>query len=301
MLSSISLQHPAFLLLLLFFFFSEFLHKEKRVTYIMPHFYDNFSSLSSRTDFTKYFLWLMIFFALLALSNPTQTLLHKLTKPNAIDIVLSIDTSGSMSSYGFGDDYYKSRLDVVKNVVRDFIAKRNNDRIGLLFFGTNTAIASPLSFEKESQFALIKKVRVGSLGKSTALLDSLIASMTLLKDSSSASKIVILLSDGEDTSSKTPLEVVLAMAKKYHIKIYTISIDTAQSNRMELIAKESKSKSFHADKQKDLEAIYQTINKLETSKVEYKTLKVQETLFYFPLSLSLFFGFLALVSAKKEF
>jgi Ca-activated chloride channel family protein len=247
-----------------------------------------------------YLKLLSVLLTLIALSQPTLNKSINITKENAIDIVLSLDISGSMSSYGFSQDYNKSRLAVVKEVVNEFITQRKNDRIAIVAFGTDAKIISPLSFDTNFQKQILKKLKVGLLGKSTALIDSLLTSTLLLKKSSSKSKVIIILSDGEDSSSKIPLEVALRLSKNEKIKIYTISIDSSQSNMMKLIAQESNTPAFFAQDKKGLERIYKEINRLQTTKIAYKKITKKQSIFFYVLAPALFFLFIILLFSKKR-
>ena len=299
MFESLTLNSPWILLAFLVFIVSSFVFKKEKSAYYMPHFSKSFEDKSPKSRLLALLQWLMIGFGIFALSDPLVTKSIETKKSNAIDIVLSLDTSGSMSLYGFNaQDYNQTRLGVVKEVVSEFIKTREDDRIGLVLFGTRAAVVSPLSFDTKAQINILKQVEVGVLGKSTALVDSLLAGIELLKKSQSKSKIIVLLSDGEDSSSKVQLEVVLKLAKKYKIKIYTIQIDKSQTDMMKVIASANGAKSFKALSKKDLKEVYKTIENLEKSELSYKTIKVQEHIFFYPLALSLFFGFTLL--AKRE-
>ena len=301
MFESLSFQDPWFLVALLAFIAVRFVFKKEKSAFYMPHFVKSFQDNSSKNTLVALLKWMMIVFALVGLSDPILNKTIKTDKNNAIDIVLSLDTSGSMSMYGFNASHFnQTRLEVVKEVVVEFIKKREDDRIGLVLFGTNAAVVSPLSFDKTAQTNIVKQIKVGVLGKSTALVDSLLAGIGLLKKSQSKSKIIILLSDGEDSASKVQLEVVLKLAKKYKIKIYTIQIDKSQTNMMEVIASANGTKSFTALSKKDLQEVYKTIENLEKSQITYKSIEVKEHIFFYPLALSLFLGFLLLLVSRKR-
>jgi len=301
MFESLSFQDPWFLVALLAFIAVRFVFKNEKSAFYMPHFVKSFQDTSSKNTLVALLKWMMIVFALVGLSDPILNKTIKTDKNNAIDIVLSLDTSGSMSMYGFNASHFnQTRLEVVKEVVVEFIKKREDDRIGLVLFGTNAAVVSPLSFDKTAQTNIVKQIKVGVLGKSTALVDSLLAGIGLLKKSQSKSKIIILLSDGEDSASKVQLEVVLKLAKKYKIKIYTIQIDKSQTNMMEVIASANGTKSFTALSKKDLQEVYKTIENLEKSQITYKSIEVKEHIFFYPLALSLFLGFLLLLVSRKR-
>lgn len=295
-----SLEHPLFLLLFIPFLYAQFLTNNRPSSYTMPYFYTHFSMHQSSLSLKMYLKLLSVLLTLIALSQPTLNKSINITKENAIDIVLSLDISGSMSSYGFSQDYNKSRLAVVKEVVNEFITQRKNDRIAIVAFGTDAKIISPLSFDTNFQKQILKKLKVGLLGKSTALIDSLLTSTLLLKKSSSKSKVIIILSDGEDSSSKIPLEVALRLSKNEKIKIYTISIDSSQSNMMKLIAQESNTPAFFAQDKKGLERIYKEINRLQTTKIAYKKITKKQSIFFYVLAPALFFLFIILLFSKKR-
>ena len=289
-MSDIVLIHPFFLLLIpLFIFATKFWKRQKR-SYLIPHFITMMENKKEQKSLDFWLKWVMIVSAIVSLSDPSLKQEEQSSKPNSRDIVLAIDTSGSMSMTGFDlQDGSQSRLDVLKDVVVDFIQHRSQDRVGLVVFGDQSAIAAPLSFEFASQKEIVKALNVGMLGKSTAIIDALVQAETLLTHSQSKSKIIILLSDGEDEMSKIPLSFALQYASKHHIKIYTILIDKSDSNLMQLIAYKSDTKAYSAKDKKALQSIYHDIDSLEKSDVVYVTTTVLKTL-YMP------FVFLALLA-----
>ena len=299
MIETFTFGYPWVLLLILIFILLDYLRTSQALSYYMPHasWYKTPSTLPTRWQhFVK---WIMILSAILALANPLVYRESKTVKKNALDIVLALDTSGSMSLYGFNPKRHKqTRLEVVKEVVTNFIQTRKNDRIGLVVFGTHSSIASPLSFDKEAQTTFVKALRIGALGKSTALIDAIVSSVQLLKESSSKSKVIILLSDGEDSSSKVPLPIALKLAKKYGIKIYTIIIDQTHSNIMKLIAKANHTKAYNPKNKKALKEVYAHIDTLEKSRLFSQTLKTPQPLFQYFLLISLLSG-LVLLARKK--
>lgn len=295
-----TLEQPWFLLLILPFLYAQFFTKTSFSAYIMPYFFTHFYTRPTLKSSKVYLKLLSVLLGTIALGQPTLTKSVTITKENTIDIVLALDISGSMSSYDFSKDYSKNRLDVVKEVVSQFITQRKNDRVAVVAFGTNAKVVSPLSFDTNFQKQIIQRLSVGMLGKSTALIDSLVTSILLLKETPSKSKVIILLSDGEDSSSKIPLEIALHLAQKYKVKIYTISIDSSQNNMMELIAKSSKSSHFFARNKKDLQKIYKEINTLQTSTMAYEKIRTKQNIFIYFLAPALLCLFLILLLSKKR-
>ncbi|UCM99363.1 VWA domain-containing protein [Sulfurimonas sp. SWIR-19] len=301
MLSSFHCTYPFFLLLLPLFALSALLFKREKESFYMPHFLQLLSHVKKRHYAGEILKWSMLTCMTVALSDPVVVKKIKARKSNAVDIVLALDTSGSMSTYGFNAKNYKqSRLDVVKEVVQSFIDMRKRDRIGLVIFGTTAAVASPLSFDKEAQKNIVGKIEVGVLGKSTALIDAVISAAELLKNSKSKSKVIILLSDGEDSASKIPLAFALKLARKYGIIIYTITIDKSYSNMMKVIANKNGAQNFEVQNKKDLLKVYKRIDMLQKSEFEYNTLDVEEHIYFYFLLLSLLCAILLLPHVKNK-
>ena len=142
-----------------------------------------------------------------------------------VDIILCLDTSGSMQALDFtiGNEPV-SRLAAVKKVVMDFIEKRDMDRIGLVVFGTQAFTQSPLTLDKGLLMDLVKRMKIGMAGDQTALGDAIALGGKRLKDLEAESKILILLTDGRQTTKGlTPSDAANAV-QALGIKIYTIGV-----------------------------------------------------------------------------
>jgi len=301
MLDTFSFNHPWFLLLIPLFVWLNYFKSSNQDAYYLPYLQLYTHAKRASTQLQSILKYLMVLFAILALSDPIIYTAKKSIKKNAIDIMLALDTSGSMSMYGFdAQEYNKTRLDVVKEVVSSFIEKRPNDRIGLVVFGTQSSIVSPLSFDKKPQIQLVKGLAIGALGKSTALIDAIVSATQVLKKSQSRSKIIILLSDGEDSSSKVPLNIALKFAKKYQIKIYTIIIDKSSSDMMKIIAKSNHSKAYNPKDKEALKEVYNDIDSLEKSSVSYATIMLALHIYRYFLFVALFSALLLLFVSKKR-
>ncbi len=301
MFEHFALLSPFALLLLPLFILLELHSRKENLRYYMPHVKLYHLSLQRPNALRKVLKWVLLVSATVALSMPVYNIQKPMVKKDAIDIVLALDISGSMSLYGFNPkEYEQTRLDAVKEVVGSFIVQRKNDRVGLVVFGTHAAIASPLSFETKTQQRIVKGLKIGAMGKSTALIDAVVSSVRLLKESQSKSKVIILLSDGEDSSSTVPLVIAKRLLKTYHIKIYTVIIDKTHSNMMAQLSKTSETKPYVARTKKDLEKVYKQINLLEKSPVHYHTLTMPMHLYAYFLILALLSGLALLVLNKDE-
>lgn len=300
-LNNIRFEYPYFLLLILVFIFSSIFCKAKIPTYIIPHL--NIFEKNKHNSFIilSILKYMAIIFSILALSSPYKHLNTQIIKKDGIDIVLSLDTSGSMKELGLNkDNDAENRFKVVKDIVKDFLPKRVNDNVAIVVFGTSVMMATPLSFDKEAQKSIIDYLEVGMIGDKTAMIDSLATSVNILKNSKAKSKIVILLSDGEDNSSNIPLEVIIKLLKKYSIKVYCVGI--GQSNRIMLneISRQTQGKSYLADSKEDLNDIYKQIDNLEKSKIDNNKITLKEFLFFYPLFLAIISLILFIYLRNKE-
>ena len=142
-----------------------------------------------------------------------------------VDIMVCLDTSGSMQALDFTiDNEPVSRLAAVKKVVMDFIEKRDMDRIGLVVFGTQAFTQAPLTLDKGLLMDLVKRMEIGMAGNQTAIGEAIAVGGKRLKDLEAESKILILLTDGRQTTEGlTPTDAAEAL-QALGIKIYTIGV-----------------------------------------------------------------------------
>lgn len=280
MFNNLLFEYPLFLLIIIPFIFCAIFCKEKTATYYIPHL--NIFNLSNKknTLYITLLKWLIICCAIIALASPYKKLQTLNIKKDGIDIVLSLDTSGSMRQIGFNqDDIEQNRWQAVSSIVKEFIPKRVNDNIGIVVFGTSVMTASPLSFDKNAQAKIIKHLDIGVAGDKTALLDSIAGSINILKNSHAKSKIIIVLTDGEDTASLIPLQVIKNLIKKHNIKIYAIGIGESNKFILNTLAKINSGKAFFATSKDSLAQVYVEIDKLEKSQIEQNKI-IQKEYYY---------------------
>jgi Ca-activated chloride channel family protein len=144
-------------------------------------------------------------------------------RAEGIDIVLVVDISGSMNavdyeSHGRG----VTRIEAVKEVVRQFIRARPNDRIGMVVFGTHPYVASPLTLDHDWLERNLDRVRVGLVEGNTAIGAGLGAGVNRLRDSDAKSKVIVLLTDGGENVPKPPAREAAKAAKEFGVRVYTI-------------------------------------------------------------------------------
>ena len=283
MFSNITFEYPYFLLLIILFVICSIYCKAKTPTYLIPHL-NIFQFANQKSMFVINILkYIVIIFSIIALASPIKINDTIMLKNNGINILLNLDASGSMKEQDLDNNYSKNRFEVVKEIVKEFMSKRVADNIGVVLFGDSVLIASPLSFDKEAQKQIIDYLDVEMAGQKTALIDSLAASINILKEQKAKSNIIILLSDGEDNASKIPLDVIIKLLNKYNIKAYTIGIGDFNQNILYKISKESNAKSYTAMSKEDLLMIYEDINKLEKSQIDQNKIILKDYLFFYPL------------------
>jgi Ca-activated chloride channel family protein len=210
-----------------------------------------------------------------------------------VDIVLTIDTSGSMQALDFtlnGEPV--SRLTAVKKVVTDFIKKRETDRIGLVVFGEEPFTQSPLTLDKGLLLSLVDKMEIGMAGDRTALGSAIALGGKRLKDIPAKTKILIVLTDGRSNAGEVTPEQAAEAVGALGVKIYTIGVGGKEAapfkmqtifgpkiiyQRVDLdeetlkkVAQIGGGKYFRAADTKKLAEIYDIIDRAEKTEVEVK-------------------------------
>ncbi len=290
-MSQFSFEYPlAFGLLILFAICAKWCKERSRAIFF-PHIHNLMAPSVGKSTWLGLLKWLGIVLAVTALASPVITKSYTNSKKEGRDIVLVLDSSDSMRQRGFDpNDIMKSKFDVVKEVVEDFIQKRKDDRIGMVTFADVAFIASPLTFEKEFLTNITKMQQLGIAGKRTAINDALVQAYNMLSKSKAKSKIVILLTDGQDNMSKIPFEEVKKMIEKRDIKLYAIGIgDSRDYNAMYLqaLAQVGHGAAFGARNARMLEQVYAQIDKLEKSKLNDKKIVEHTYLYIYPLIIAI--------------
>jgi len=232
--------------------------------------------------------FLIILALVLLIARPQKVDQHSKVIVEGIDIMMVLDVSGSMQLF---DDPYdkKQRIEIAKEEAINFIKKRNDDPIGLVFFGREAVSRCPLTLDKSVLINIIQDIQLGVIDHDgTVISKALITALHRLKKSQAVSKIIILLTDGEPTSGDLHPDDVVTLAQQYGVKIYTIGIGGQYGGlyehpaygirqagvpiNLKLLEKFSQAtagRSFVASNQQELNEIYATINQLE--KTEHET------------------------------
>lgn len=228
---------------------------------------------------------------IIALARPQTRFNEELKSGEGIDIILCMDVSGSMMA----QDLLPDRLEAAKQVAAEFVGQRVTDRVGVVIFSGESFTLVPLTTDKAVLQSQIYSIQRGLLEDGTAIGDGLGISVSRLKSSTAKTKIVILLTDGEDQGGRISPEEAKLMAKSYGIRVYTIGVGTegfapvptniagrvsTQMQKVNIdekllraIASETGGLYFRARDTESLKGIYSEIDKLERSKIEITDLK----------------------------
>ena len=267
-----------------------------------------------RTVKSRYILVVLriagIVLIILSLARPQSG--SKLTEVTSegIDIMLVLDTSGSMQAMDFEINGEKvNRLEIAKRVVREFINKRVNDRIGMIVFAEQAFTQCPLTLDYSILLSFFQNVKIGVAGDGTAIGSALGIAEQRMKDIKSKSKVIILLTDGRNNFGSLSPQMAAEIARTYGIKIYTIGVGTQgevpflvdtlfgkryiyqrvdlDEETLQEIAKITGGQYFRAVDSEALIKIYKQIDAMEKTKVEIKTFYEYNELFNYFLVLGI--------------
>lgn len=223
-----------------------------------------------------------------ALASPVVSDFSDPRNRNGIDIVLSLDGSGSMNASGFAQGENRAtRFEVVQKIASDFVMKRREDNVGVVLFGDFAFIATPVTFEKEIIAEMIGYLSFGMAGQNTAIGEGVAQGVRALKDSKAKSKVIVLLTDGEHNSGAISPKEAVEMARKAGIRLYTIGIGEKgeyDSKLLSRMAKEGGGEYFTAANEKELERVYDRIGTLERSRIKSAEHTFAEPWYQWPLA-----------------
>ncbi|HGY54833.1 MAG TPA: VWA domain-containing protein [Caldithrix abyssi] len=210
------------------------------------------------------------------------------------DLLLVVDLSGSMDTRDMFDEDGKriNRLQAIKNVLGDFITRRKGDRIALMFFGTSPYLQAPFTQDSSLIKSLLEEAQVAMAGPQTMLGDAIGLAIKTFEHSEAREKVVILLTDGNDTNSKVPPEKAAELAAYHHIKIHTIGFgdptnsgeDLFDEQMLKDIAGITSGMSFMAANRDALEEVYRQLDKIEVQNYETLSYRPMRPLYMWPLA-----------------
>ncbi len=247
--------------------------------------------------------WLALALLIVALARPRTEEGHSSISASGVDIVVAVDLSGSMQSEDFElGGRSANRLAVAKDVLRKFVDKRTNDRIGLVAFAGRAYTAAPLTLDHEFLRQNLDRLEIGMIEDSTAIGSALSAAINRLRDVRSKSKIVILMTDGQNNAGAIQPLTAAEAAQALGIKVYTIGVGRRgyapmpvvnafgqrvyqqvkvdiDEDTLTKIAEKTRGKYFRADSTSTLRSIYDEIDRMEKTEVKAKKYSIYEEKF----------------------
>lgn len=221
------------------------------------------------------------------------------------DLLLCIDISGSMRETDlYAGNNRATRMAVVKQVASDFVARRSGDRIGLVMFGSQAYVQTPLTYDHETVQHFLSEATVGLAGRSTAIGDAIGLGVKRLRDRPEASRVLILLTDGENSAGVVDPLQAARLAAQSNIRIHAIGVGSEQrggafnvpfgGRRSELdettlraISNTTGGQYFRARNQQELASIYKEIDRLEPTERDAEEFRPLRELFAWPLGIAL--------------
>ena len=265
-------------------------------------------------------MWLVWLALLVAVARPTWVGEPVSLPQERRDLMLAVDISGSMKEADMllGREY-TNRITAVKAVVGDFIQQRSGDRLGLILFGEQGYLQTPLTYDSQTVNQQLQEAQLGFAGNATAIGDAIGLAIKRLRDRPAQSRVLILLTDGANTAGTDPLQAA-GIAAEANIRIHTVGIG-ADSKRVRdffgrvretnpsrdldeqtllAVAKQTGGQYFRARDPDQLSRIYEEIERLEPIP-EDQTFRPTRSLIHWPIGGALLLGFLLLLLNRRLF
>lgn len=225
------------------------------------------------------------------------------------DMLLAVDVSGSMEMPDFSlDGKPQTRLDVVRATAREFIARREGDRVGLILFGSQAYLQTPLTFDCKTVQAMLDDASIGIAGKETAIGDAIGLAVKRLTNSEAHHRVLVLLTDGANTAGAMDPLKAAQLAAQAGLRIYAIGMGADElridmpgpfgsrvvnpsqdldEKALQRIAEITGAKYFRARDTAGLEDIYAALDQLEPATADTQTFRLIRELYVWPLGAAL--------------
>ena len=303
------MEHPWALALLLLPFFMLLLpaYKESRDSVKVP-FFDKLVDLSEQRPETGAmilkrdtaqrilvtFMWIAL---VLAAAKPQWIGQPIEQKKSGRDLMIAVDLSGSMQAKDFKlpDGRVVDRLEAVKYVLADLAEQRQSDRLGLVVFGNAAYLQTPFTDDHLIWTQLLQETEIGMAGQSTVFGDAIGLAIKLFKENDSDNRVLLVLTDGNDTGSVVPPVDAAKVAAANGIRIYTIAIgdpttvgeEALDIDTISRVAEVTGGKTFQALDQEQLREAYETIGELEPELYETLSFRPRQSLHFMPIAVAL--------------
>ncbi len=252
-------------------------------------------------------LWAAV---VLAVARPewVEPPLHK--KETARDLLLAVDLSQSMETRDFKapDGRRLDRLEAVKLVLDDFISRREGDRIGLVVFGDAAYLQAPFTRDRTACRMLLDETTVGMAGPHTVIGDAIGLGIRLFEASEAKHRVLVLLTDGNDTGSKVPPEKAAQLAARRGVTVHTVGVGNPAGSgetrvdveTLRRIAATTGGRSYLAQDRERLAGIYAELDRIEPRELQTASFRPRRPLYHWPLGAAtlVVFAFYALMAAQ---
>jgi len=225
-----------------------------------------------------------------ALASPIAYDQKTSNKRKGRDLVFALDTSGSMAESNFyKENPQEAKFDILKELLKEFISKRQDDNVGISIFGSYAYTAVPLTYDMQSINFLLDFFEVGIAGDSTAIGEGIASAIRLLEKGEAKNKVIILITDGYQNSGSISIKEAALNAKNKGIKIYTVGIGKRKDfdyKLLTLVAADTNAKMFEAGDAEMLKDIYNELNSLEPSNIRSQHYLNKQELYIYPLTIA---------------
>jgi Ca-activated chloride channel family protein len=237
------------------------------------------------------------------------------------DLLLAVDISGSMDTQDMVlNNTAVNRLKVVKKVAGEFIQRRHGDRVGLVLFGSRAYLQTPLTFDTETTATLLDESEIGLAGRETAIGDAIGLAVKRLRDDAAAERVLVLLTDGANTSGEVQPLQAAEFAARDGLTVYTVGVGADEmmvqdffgsrvvnpsadldEDTLRTIAERTGGRYFRARDAKGLEKIYEILDELEPVESDVEIIRPVDELFYWPMGIAYVLALLAALVSIRPF
>ncbi len=230
------------------------------------------------------------------------------------DIMIAIDISASMAEMDWRSEVTRvTRMSVVKKIIGDFIARRQGDRVGVVVFGSNAYLQTPLTFDLKSAVDMLNDTVVGLAGPATAMGDAIGLTIKRLREAEANHRVVILVSDGAANAGWTKPDDAIRVAATEGLRIYTIGVGSKSVEKksggpstaldeptLKKLASKTGGKYFLAKGGNELEEVYTELDKLEPAVVDDEIARTTTELYPWPLGFALAIAVLLIMTGIRS-
>lgn len=224
------------------------------------------------------------------------------------DMLVALDLSGSMETRDFTDAANRpaQRLEAAKQVLDGFLARRDGDRVGLVFFGSSAFVQAPFTDDLQVVRQLLDEAQVRMLGPRTVLGDAIGMAIPLFERSEVDERVLIALTDGNDTGSLVPPVRAAEIARDHDVRIFTIAMGDPQAAgeqaldeaTLRSVAETTGGGYYHAEDRAELEQVYAELDRLTPRLVESQSFRPEHELYHWPLAFALLLSMVYFASVE---